>query len=76
MFNSGQGVAMDHSEALRLFRLTAEQGDAAAQFGIGLMHKKGHGVESETAEATRWFGLAAGNGDARARAQLKAHDRH
>jgi len=41
----------------------AEQGDAKAQFDLGLMYKYGLGVERDYGEAVRWFRLAAGQGN-------------
>ena len=37
----------------------AEQGDAAAQFRLGLMYSEGHGVPQHHAEAAKWYRLAA-----------------
>ena len=43
-------------------RLAAEQGDAGAQLGLGLMYRDGRGVPQDDAEAVRWFRLAAEQG--------------
>ena len=56
----------DYATALREWRPLAEQGDADAQFGLGLMYHDGDGVPQDGAEAVRWFRLAAGQGDAHA----------
>jgi uncharacterized protein len=50
--------------------MAAEQGDAAAQFRLGLMYFLGQGVPLDHAEAWNWFRLAAEQGDVNAQAQL------
>ncbi len=45
-------------------RLAAEQGDARAQFALGLMYRDGEGVLKDDAEAVRWYRLAAEQGNA------------
>ena len=37
----GKGVPKDDLEAVRWYRLAAEQGDAEAQFFLGLMYEEG-----------------------------------
>ena len=51
-------------------RLAAEQGDARAQFALGLMYRDGRGVAQDDAEAVRWFRLAAEQGMAEAQFNL------
>ena len=52
------------------FRQTAEQGDAEAQFLLGLAHTGGEGVPEDDAEAVRWFLMAAEQGHAGAQYRL------
>ena len=52
------------------FRQAAEQGDAEAQFLLGLAHTGGEGVLKDDAEAVRWFLMAAEQGDASAQFNL------
>ena len=40
-------------------RQAAANGDAKAQYAVGLRYAQGQGVASNAAEAARWFGLAA-----------------
>ena len=54
----------DFATALRGFRSYAEQGDASAQFNLGVMYDNGEGVPENDAEALRWFRLAAEQGEA------------
>ena len=43
-------------------RARAEQGDAAAQYNLGIMYGNGTGVPQDDAEALRWYRLAADQG--------------
>ena len=70
MYAKGEGVLKDDAEAVRWFRLAAEQGDASAQFNLGVMYAKGEGVLKDDAEAVRWYRLAAEQGDASAQFNL------
>ena len=42
----------------------ADQGDAAAQFRLGLAYRTGRGVEKSDEEAARWYQKAADQGHA------------
>ena len=66
MYDEGEGVPQDDAEAVRWYRLAAEQGDATAQYNLGLMYDEGEGVPQDDAEAVRWYRLAAEQGDASA----------
>jgi TonB family protein len=59
MYDKGQGVTQDYAEAVRWYKLAAEQGDVRAQFNLGFMYDKGQGVTQDYAEAVRWYKLAA-----------------
>jgi len=56
----------DYVTALRLWRSLAEQGDADAQYNLGVMYGNGDGVPRDYAEAMKWHRKAAdqGNGNA------------
>jgi TPR repeat protein len=59
-YQSGVGlVPKDYKEAMRWYLKAADQGSAAAQLNIGLMHENGRGVKRNYAEAMRWYKLAA-----------------
>jgi TPR repeat protein len=60
----------DYTEALRLCRPLAEQGDAKAQSALGLMYTNGEGVQKDYAEAAKWYRKAADQGYARAQSAL------
>jgi uncharacterized protein len=54
----------DFVTALRLWRPLAEQGDAEAQYNLGVMYEQGQGVIQDYGEAVKWYRLAAEQGDA------------
>src|SRR5712672_2222585 len=54
----------DYLTALRLIRPLANDGEAAAQFNLGLMYLTGKGVQRDDAAAVIWFRKAADQGDA------------
>jgi TPR repeat protein len=60
------------SEKLDLLKQHAEQGDAEAQFNLGVMYDNGDGVAQNYAEAVRWYRLAAKQGYAVAQNYLGA----
>ncbi|MHC8508808.1 MAG: tetratricopeptide repeat protein [Rhodospirillales bacterium] len=70
MYAKGQGVRQNDTEAVKWFRIAAEQGHARAQRSLGLMHAKGWGVTKNDAEAVKWFRAAAEQGDAKAQFNL------
>lgn len=57
-------------EALGLFRVAAEHGNARAQANLGFMYMAAQGVPQNMTEALRWLSRAAERGDARALATL------
>ncbi len=60
----------DYPTALRLWMPLARQGDAGAQFNLGIMYANGRGVPQNDAEAVKWYRLAADQGDAGAQSNL------
>ena len=50
---------------MKLFRLAADQGDAKAQYSLGVMYDQGEGVPQDYAEAVKWYRLAANRGGMR-----------
>ncbi len=53
----------DYETALQEWGPLAEQGDAFAQYAIGLMYAKGRGVPQDYDEAVAWYLLSAEQGD-------------
>ena len=62
MYGNGRGVAQDYAEAVKWYRLAAEQGDASAQSKLGAMYANGQGVAQDYAEAVKWYRRAAEQG--------------
>ena len=60
---------MDLKEAVRLFRLAAEQGEAKAQFNLGVMYAEGQGVPQDFKEAMEWYQLGGHAGRRRCLSQ-------
>ncbi len=59
-----------YATALREWRPLAEQGNAKAQYNLGLMYRKGQGVPQDDAEAVGWWRKAAEQGNAGAQNNL------
>jgi uncharacterized protein len=53
----------DYKEALRLYRLSAEQGNPFGQHGLGQMYNLGRGVPQDYKEALKWYRLSAEQGN-------------
>jgi TPR repeat protein len=70
MYAAGRGVPQDDAEAVRWYRLAAEQGHGPAQSNLGLMYERGEGVPQDNVEAVRWYRLAAEQGLADAQYNL------
>jgi uncharacterized protein len=70
MYARGGGVAQDDREAVKWFRLSAEQGFAEAQFSLGNHYENGQGVAQDYREAAKWSRLAAQQGKAEAQFNL------
>ncbi len=62
--------AGDFSLALAIFREGAKQGDADAQYGLGVLYLEGKAVPKDLAESKRWFLAAARQGHINARFNL------
>ncbi len=60
----------DYATALREWRPLAEQGNAKAQYNLGIMYDKGRGVPRDYAKALQWWRKAAEQGDAMAQNNL------
>ena len=60
----------DYQTAFKLWLPLAEQGDASAQFNLGMMYDKGEGVKQDDVEAVKWYRQAAEQGYAKAQYNL------
>jgi len=63
-YQQGLDAAYGHYyvDAVRLFRLAANQGHAAAQYNLGWLYENGLGTVKDVGEARRWYKLAADQG--------------
>jgi hypothetical protein len=65
------GLAKDDREAVRLYKLAADQGDAFGQANLGVFYEQGRGgLEKDDREAGRLYKLAADQGNAFGQAYL------
>jgi uncharacterized protein len=71
-FDKGLAAAQagDYATALQEWRPLAEQGDAEAQYNLGIMYSNGQGVIQDDTEAVNWYRKAAEQGSARAQFNL------
>ena len=60
----------DYVTAAKLMRVAAVQGNAKAQYNLGLMYDNGQGVTRDYKEAVKWYRLSADQGDADAQFRL------
>jgi TPR repeat protein len=67
MMEAGQGMARDLYGAGKLFRQSAEAGDADAQYALSVMLQTGKGQVQDLAQAERWRERAAAQGHGPAR---------
>ncbi len=61
----------DKAEAVKWFRKAADQGNADAQYHLGLCYYYGYGVEEDNAEAVNWLKKAADQGNEEAASKLR-----
>ena len=71
-FQKGWDAAQkgDFATALREWKPLAEQGNAVAQYNLGLMYKDGKGVPQDYKTAVKWYRLAAEQGNSLAQGNL------
>ena len=62
MYAHVQGVTQDYKEAVKWYRLSADQGDALAQSNFGSMYANGQGVTQDYVRAHMWFNISASSG--------------
>jgi TPR repeat protein len=70
MCEKGDGLAQNHAEAVKWFRLSAAQDYGPAQLFLGLMYASGEGVAKDYREALKWLHLAAEQDNATAQFYL------
>lgn len=70
MYLEGKGVETNYAEAMKWFRLAADQELADAQYALGVMYAKGLGVAKDEGLAFKWYRLAADQGHGYAQAKV------
>ena len=60
----------DYATSFKEFKPLAEQGNALAQYNLGIMYSKGRGVPQDYVEAVKWHKKAAQQGNASAQNNL------
>ena len=63
MLEKGNGVQKNFKEALKWYKLAAEQGNSSGQFATGALYSSGNLGSRDYNEATKWWNLAAKQGD-------------
>ena len=56
---TAEGVPQDYQEAMSWYRKAAEQGNASAQYNLGVSYANGQGVPQDYVQAHKWINLAA-----------------
>ena len=63
MYDSGKGVPKEDKEAVKWYRLAAEQWNAEAQSNLGGIYGNGAGVIQDYVRAHMWWNIAASSGE-------------
>ena len=71
-FSRGYNAARDgdYASAVRWYTFAADEGNAAAQYNLGVIYENGSGVAKQYKTAVRWYTLAADQGYAAAQYNL------
>jgi formylglycine-generating enzyme len=71
MYDNGVVVPENHAEAIKWYRKSARQGNATAQYNLGIIYRNGRDdVPQNYAEAAKWYRKAAEQGDVGAQNNL------
>lgn len=71
MFEKGEGIKVDFSEAASWYRKAADKDDPAAQYRLGRLYERGLGVEENQAEAMKLYKKSAQKNNSNAKQALK-----
>lgn len=69
----GEGAKADYWKSLLAIKNAAEQGDATAQYALGLMYEYGKGVKLDEKQRIKWFLVAAQSGNEKAQRAIASH---
>jgi TPR repeat protein len=70
MYGNGKGVPQDDTQAVVWYIKAAQQGNASAQFSLGVMYEQGRGVPQDDTKAVVWYIKAAQQGHVSAQYNL------
>ncbi|TXJ04161.1 MAG: sel1 repeat family protein [Acinetobacter sp.] len=70
MYDNGQGIAQNYTQALYWYNKAAAQGYASAQYNLALMYSNGRGVPQNYTQAVTWYKKAAEQGHVDAQSNL------
>ena len=66
MYDNGEDVTENDTEAVKWYRKAADQGDADAQLNLGIMYAKGKGVPENNIRAYVWWSMSKTQGNEKA----------
>ncbi len=72
LYEQGQGVPQNYTQAAFWYLKAADQGYAMAQFNLGNLYEQGQGAPQDDTQATSWWRKAADQGFAAAQNNLGA----
>lgn len=64
MFQYGEGIEKNYSEALNWYQKAADKNHELAQLSLGFMYDQGEGTKQNFAEAFKWYMKSAHQGNA------------
>lgn len=70
MYDVGQGVPRDTTQAWHWYQIAADAGNANAMFNLGVLYDSGIGAPVNRTQAAHWYALAAEKGYPRAEYNL------
>ena len=71
MYFYGHGVQQNYTEAIKLFKISASDGYAVAQYTLGLCYENGIELVQDSKEAYKWYRLATERGNKEAYEKMK-----
>ena len=71
VYANGKGVEQSDEEAVKWFKIAADNGLPEAQYSLGKMYLCGKGIGHSKREAVRWFIIAADHGNVDAEKALR-----
>ena len=75
-YDTGEGVPQDYAEAVRWYRLAADQRHANVQINLGNRYANGEGVPQDYVQAHTWYRPGGGSGTRLSAVQPRAHVPH